>query len=220
MIQFTHLEITGSDQHPLANVFQRHDKPASRLAVILPGLGYNVDMPLLYYTARLMVEHGCDVLQIHPDYQAGAFSSLPKTTRYERMYADAASALRSSTAQRNYQQVVLAGKSIGSISLALLLKRYGGLRQPTAVWITPLFGETVVREAALVFTGPSFYMAGKADSSFDPAALQEIQTKTGAQAWLAENADHSLELPGDPLGSIRLLAEGMQALSTFLDQTL
>jgi hypothetical protein len=220
MVQFTSLNITGGDQKPLANLFQRQDQPTHRLALILPGLGYNVDMPLLYYAARLLVERHFDVLQLRPNYQEQAFVHAPQAERLERFYADTSAALHTGRAQGDYSQKVLLGKSIGSISLALLLNEEEDLGQPVTVWITPLLCETLVMEAALACPAPSFFMAGTADSSFDPAALKYIQKKTGAQAWLAENANHSLELPGDPLGSISLLAEGMHALSAFLDQAL
>ena len=220
MAQFTRLNITGGDRLPLANLFLRQEHTTDRLALILPGLGYNMDMPLLYYPAELLVQKGCDVLKIRPDYQAPAIAGAPQEERLERFYADAAASLQVGLTQRSYHKLVLVGKSIGTISLALLIKRFPNLGKPLTIWITPLLHEPHVIEAALTCRGASFFMVGSADTSFDPIALKTIQERTGALAWVAENANHSLELPGDPLASLALLGSGMHALYAFRDQTL
>ncbi len=224
MIRFSTLPITGHNAIPLANLFIHQEEPAKHLALVLPGLGYNADMPLLYYPSRLLLERNCDVLQIRPDYQGRAFQTAAYEDRLEWMFADALAGLQAGLAQTAYQKLVLVGKSIGTLGMALLLSRDRDsgadplLSRSVTVWITPLLHETVVVEAALGCAAPSFFMAGTADSTYDPATLAYIQKKTGAQAWLAEKANHSLELADDPLASLELLTQGMRALSTFLDQ--
>jgi hypothetical protein len=68
--------------------------------------------------------------------------------------------------------------------------------------------------------GPTLFVAWTADPAFDAAALARIQESTGAEAFLVEGANHSLEIPGDPLDPIRIIGEIMQGLASFLDQHL
>lgn len=220
MAKFTTLNITGFNKSPLSNLFLRQEQPAENLALVLPGLGYNADMPLLYYPSRLLLERKCDVLQLRPDYQSRAFQAASQEERLDHMYEDAAAGLQAGLDQGPYQKLVLVGKSIGTLGMALLINEFEDLGSPVTVWITPLLREVMVVDAALACAAPAFFMVGTADSTFDPAAMGYIQKKTGAQTWKAENANHSLELPQNPLAFLDLLRQGMEVLSTFLDQAL
>lgn len=220
MAKFSSLNITGYNKDQLPNLFLRQEQPAEHLALVLPGLGYNADMPLLYYSSRLLLERKCDVLQLRPDYQGRTFQAASHEERLERMYEDAAAGLQAGLDQGPYKKLVLVGKSIGTLGMALLINEFKNLGSPVTIWITPLLREVLVVDAALACAAPAFFMVGTADSTFDPAALVHIQKKTGAQAWKAENANHSLELPQDPLAFLDLLRKGMEVLSAFLDQAL
>jgi len=220
MAKFSSLNITGYNKNPLSNLLLCLEQPAEHLALVLPGLGYNADMPLLYYSSRLLLERKCDVLQLRPDYQGRVFQAASQEERRERMYEDAAAGLQAGLDQGPYKKLVLVGKSIGTLGMALLINEFKNLGSPVTIWITPLLREVLVVDAALACAAPAFFMVGTADSTFDPAALGYIQKKTGAQAWKAENANHSLELPQDPLAFLDLLRKGMEVLSAFLDQAL
>ncbi len=214
------LPIRASNGLPLANRFFRRSHPTNRLALVLPGINYTADMPLMYYTTQVLQFHGADVLQLRPDYQAPAFQNTPVEGRLSWMANDMRAGLAAGLAAGSYQQVILAGKSIGTLSMALLLAQSSGLDPSVTVWLTPLLHDPLVVKAALAHGGPSFFMASSGDKTFDPQAMQSIQDHTRAQAWIAEGADHSLEIPGDPLQSLSLLLAGMQALSAFLVEVL
>jgi hypothetical protein len=210
------LPITASNGQPLANRFFRQSQPTNRLALVLPGINYNADMPLIYYTTQVLQIHGADVLQLRLDYQDLAYQKAPVEGRLSWMAHDAHAGLAAGLAAGSYQQVILAGKSIGTLSMALLLAQSAGLDQAVTVWLTPLLHDPLVVTAALGHAGSSFFMAGSDDKTFDPQTMQRIKDRTAAQVWIAEDADHSLEIPGDPLQSLNLLLAGMQALFSFL----
>ena len=37
---------------------------SNQLAVLFPGIGYHIDKPLLYYSAKLARARGCDLLAV------------------------------------------------------------------------------------------------------------------------------------------------------------
>jgi len=214
------LPITASNGQPLANRFFRVSQPTNRLALVLPGINYTADMPLIYYTTQVLQFHGADVLQLRPNYQDPAFQKTPVEGRLSWMAYDAHAGLAAGLAAGSYQQVILAGKSIGTLSMALLLAQSAGLDQAVTVWLTPLLHDPRVVKSAQGHAGSSFFMAGSDDKTFDPQAMQSIKDRTAAQVWIAKGADHSLEILGDPLQSLNLLLAGMAALSTFLAEVL
>ena len=214
------LSITASNGQPLANRFLRRNRPTNRLALVFPGINYNADMPLLYYTTQVLQARGVDVLQLRPNYQDPAFQNIPVEGRLSWMARDSRAGLEAGLAAGSYQQVILAGKSIGTLCMALLLAQSAGLDPSITLWLTPLLHDPLVVKAALEHSGPSFFLAGSRDETFDPQAMQLIQERTPARAWIAESADHSLEIHGNPLQSLNLLLAGMQSLSTFLAEVL
>lgn len=48
---------------------------SNQLAVLFPGIGYHIDKPLLYYSAKLARARGCDLLAVQYPALTTAFSS-------------------------------------------------------------------------------------------------------------------------------------------------
>ena len=66
-IRIGSLSISGYGDKAVPNRFFQQVGFASELVVLLPGLNYSCDLPLLYYPMRLLVERGADVLQLRTD---------------------------------------------------------------------------------------------------------------------------------------------------------
>ncbi len=221
MVKVSTLPIADSHGGRLSNRFFKQDgQPTARLAITFPGMGYNQDLPLMYYTHQVLLAHGVDVLQLRPEYQGRAFQALTPEKRLTWLAADAATALNAGLDQGDYQQVILAGKSLGTLSMALLLPLIE-LPLPTlTIWLTPLLRESVLIESAVECQAPALYVAGTGDSAYMPAAMEFIRKRTHSWVHLAEGANHSLEIPGNPLQSLEILAQCMVAISSYLDNTL
>ena len=218
MATMTTLEVTGYGDQPVPNRFHRQDRAATKLGVVLPGLGYNCDMPLLYYPTKLLLARGADVLQLRPDYNTLEFQSLPGEERARRAGADALAALRVGLAQRDYAQVILIGKSIGTLALAQLVSTEARLADAVTVWLTPVFRGRRVVDAALQFKGPALFVAGTADTLFDAEAMSKVRETTDAQVLVVQGADHSMEIPGDPLRSLGVLDQVVRAIADLFDR--
>ena len=219
MTKITELAITGYGGQPVPNIFFHQEEGVKALAVLLPGLNYTCDMPLLYYSTRLLEQRGADVLQLHANYTGTNFQMASPLERIQRLSGDALAAVESGLARQSYTRLVLVGKSIGTLAMAHLIDTpHAG--EAVTIWLTPLLGQPWLVEAATKSRGPSLFVAGTADPAFDAAALERIKESTGAEAFLVEGANHSLEIPGDPLGSIQIIGEIMQGLASFLDRHL
>ena len=133
------VDIAGYRGMAVPNTFTRHEHETQQLAIILPGYGYRATMPVRYYSERLLVTRGADVLRVEYAYdQQAGFSTLPETDRSRWFIVDVTASWEAALAQRDYQRITLVGKSIGTRAMGHLLDIDRRLRGAQCVWLTPL----------------------------------------------------------------------------------
>lgn len=221
---FSKLAIQGYRQQAVPNEFLRQNEPAPQprertLGVLFPGLYYTNQNPLMYYTGMALLQLGADVLRVNADYSRPEYQNAPPDQQAAWLAEDAAAAVQAAQNQGDYGHLVLAGKSLGSLAVAQLLARPV---TPGAVvlWLTPLLHLPPLVEVAAHFSGPALFVAGSDDPAFDPQAFRKIQEANGSMAHLVKNANHSLDIPGDVLGSIEQMAATQAVVLDFLKKHL
>ena len=217
MATATTLTIHGYRDEAVPNRFQRPEGAIDHLAVLLPGFGYTLDMPLFYYAENLLLERGWDVLRVEYAYnKRPEFQTLPEPERDRWLLADAEAAWRAGLGQRTYERVVLIGKSLGTLAMGHLLTMAAPPPNAGAVWLTPMLAEERLRQQISQYGGPSLFVIGTADPHFDPVALETVQIATIGEAVVVTHADHGMDIPGDPIASVRAVERVVEALSRFL----
>lgn len=206
------LDIQGYDA-PVPNSYW--SKGSDTLLVMLPGLGYTNDMPIMFYLHHIGLDRGFDVLQVNYDYR-----SVPRETSAQewstRMLADVQPTIDAALAKGTYKNVVLAGKSIGTRVMATLLAN--GFDKATAyIWLTPLFVAEPVKQAAMN-NGPSIAMFGDADYAVADVDLAPI-AQAGVRVVVLPGGDHGMMVEGPVPVSIAELANAMKELDVWLGQT-
>jgi pimeloyl-ACP methyl ester carboxylesterase len=207
------LPIRGYGDLPVPHRFlcQRH--ATDHLAVVLPGLGYTCDMPLLYYTVGHLLDLGADVIQVEyayarqPGYRA---LSLEEGTR--RLLADVTACVHAALGQRPYRRATLASKSLGTRAMPNLLTQTLRHVRTRSIWYTPLLGEDAVRAHLSETQQPALVVIGTADPHYSHAAVEAIRGEVIA----IDGAGHALEIPGDMVGSIQTLERAMRAMQEFV----
>jgi len=215
------LPITGHAGRPLANQFWPADRPVGTLAILLPGLNYTMDMPVMFFPRRLLLWREVDVLNLNPDARSAEFQNASAVEQLAWLQSDVQAGLKVGLAQARYHQLILVGKSIGSLAIAVGVE-YAQSVLPTAlVWLTPLYRYDVIVQTALTATGPQVHICGGDDSTFKPDLLQQIlAAKSDASAYIAEGANHNLEVPGDDQATFAGFSQAMLFLGKFLDSVL
>jgi hypothetical protein len=215
------LSIIGFNQQPLDNQFWPSEKSVGTLAILLAGLNYNMDMPILFFARRLLLWRGVDVLNLNPNTRSNAFKNAPEPDQLTWLQADMQAGIQAGLAQSNYRQLILVGKSIGSLAIATVLEYAQAFLPTTSVWLTPLLRYEVVFQAAMNTPGPQVHLCGGADSTYKADRLQQIlNTKPNASAFIAEGANHILEVPGDDQATFTGFSGAMLFLGKFLDSIL
>ncbi|HMK55443.1 MAG TPA: alpha/beta family hydrolase [Dissulfurispiraceae bacterium] len=211
------LKIAGRSTENLPNTFFRSKAETSHLAVLLPGLGYTSQMPVMYYPCLTLLATGADVMRADYNYvRQPDFMALEPDERRRSAAEDALAIFRAAIGQRRYNRITLVGKSIGTYAMGHIITTVANLPHLSCIWLTPLLKHEQllsqikhVRHRALIVTGT-------ADPYYDKANLDELLKTTGGESVVIDGADHSMEIDGDPIKSLQALERIMRGIVKFV----
>lgn len=193
------------------NAFLHQNKQsAASLAVLLPGAGYSFREPLLRYSIQILLKRGFKVLALDKVYgDDPAWRSLNVEQDARKIVEDDTVKVFEQIGSRFSEPVdLLLGRSLGTFAIACLLERE--LVVPKRIiWQTPALGSkwTTMRDCKV----PGFGILGTADYYYR-AAIENMPK----DRIIIENADHRMEIPGDPIQSIDILKRVMVATDEWI----
>ncbi len=162
------------------------DKNDRKIAVIFPGIGYHKGKPLLYYAVEMAYQYGYEVRDVEyhdmPVGVKGDDGLLRKAA--EDAYRQACEQLKDIDFTE-YADVVLIGKSIGTVVLARFAEEYG--IDAKQIWYTPV-EETFDHAGEKVI---AFY--GESDPLSDTRVIKSKAGATGAELYIYPYGNHSIE---------------------------
>ncbi len=176
-----------------------HEGDPERCAVLLPGVRYFSQAPLLWFAREAALAGGWSVLELSERAPA-------EGDPFEWILARAESALNEISAT----QVALIGKSLGSAAAPLATQR-----ALPAVWLTPLLIRSEVVAALGATDLPALVVGSPADPSWGNGELPENEA---LEVMELDGLDHSLQREGDPLGSIDVLREVTERIAEFFER--
>jgi hypothetical protein len=176
-----------------------HDGDGARCAVVLPGVRYFSQAPLLWFAREAVQARGWSVLELSERAPAGE-------DPFEWMRGRAARAL--DVVDAPTQLVV--GKSLASAAAPLVARR-----ALPAIWLTPLLDRSEVAEALAASQAPTLLIGSTADSTW---AGGPGQLGAAVEVLEFEGLNHSLQVRKDPLASLDVLRQVIERISPFLDR--
>jgi hypothetical protein len=176
-----------------------HERDTERCLVLLPGVRYFSQAPLLWFTREAALAGGWSVLEV---------SERAPSHRepFEWIAERAESALNAASAT----QVAMAGKSLGSAAAPLATQR-----ALPAVWLTPLLTRPEVLAALGATDRPTLVIGSPADPTW---ANGELPENEALEVMELDGLDHSLQREDDPLGSIEVLRDVTERVSRFFER--
>jgi hypothetical protein len=212
------LGIKGYQARNTPNVFLRQKKASGPVAVVFPGLAYNIDMPLLYYSIGCLLETGYSVIAVNTRYDTQEeFLSSSGEKRREWLQDDAEGVLDAINHLEEHSLSVLVGKSLGTIQMAHLTKSYQVPRLCKAVWLTPLLRNEQVLDQMVEHEGKSLVVIGTDDQQYDDGSLAEISGNGRSTILTVLEGNHSLDVPSGVLDSMKELAVVIQSIRKFVE---
>ena len=176
-----------------------HEGDADRCVVLLPGVRYFSQAPLLWFAREAAQAAGWSALELseRAPSDADPFAWMSERAR---------SALDATEAR----QVVVVGKSLGSAAAPLAAER--GL---SAIWLTPLLVRPDVVSALRATQAPALVIGSSADPTWAGVAAPSNDLLERLEF---DGLDHSLQVEGDPLASLEVLGQVTERIVTFLER--
>jgi hypothetical protein len=174
-----------------------HEGDATRCVVLLPGVRYFSQAPLLWFAREAAQARGWSVLELSERAPADREPFEWMRERAERAVEEASA-----------EATVVVGKSLASAAAPLASER--GL---PAIWLTPLLVRPEVVEALAAARAPTLAIGSPADPSWGNGTVPEADALEIVEL---EGLDHSLQVEGDPLASIDVLRQVTDRIGAFL----
>jgi pimeloyl-ACP methyl ester carboxylesterase len=177
---------------------------SKRLMVLLPGLGYFVDAPLMYYLREIAWQHGDDVLSLKYGFQAAQSEYEPE--HQGAITVESQQAIEAALAHGGYEELFLVGKSLGTPLAAIFANHFAQAKK--AILLTP-----IQNSHKLIEKTDTLAIIGTGDSRYSPELVQDSLL---IKWQVYEQLTHSLEMPNNYQASLRVLGEIMGVCESFL----
>ncbi|MBS4172731.1 alpha/beta hydrolase [Bacillus sp. FJAT-49736] len=190
--------------------FFKNENQTDSLAIILPGVGYTAQAPLLHYSSGIYRNKGYDVLQVNYHYSPETISFISD----EEFTADVQSVLDKIWLKNSYNNYTVIAKSMGTIALPYLLD------QPTftsanVIWLTPLLKRSNIVHTLLTKSNRGLCIIGNQDPHYLPETFEKVKSNTNVIRMLINGVDHGLEDESDLMKSLHVLKEVMMKIKDF-----
>jgi hypothetical protein len=174
-----------------------HEGDPARCAVLLPGVAYFSQAPLLWFAREAVQAHGWSVLELTERAPA---REDPVAWMRDRARRALEAAGESATS------VAVIGKSLASTTADLAAGR-------PAVWLTPLLSRPEVVDAVEASDAPALLVGSPADPTWGDG---EVPHRDGLEVLELDGLDHSLQVEGDPAASLDVLARVTSHVGDFI----
>ena len=179
-----------------------------KIVVLFPGIGYNCDKPLLYYSRRLAQNAGYDIFPITYSYKKSGLKGDPEKMREAagELMKQTEKALRD-LALEEYEDILFISKSFGTAMAA----RYADEHDLKVRHI--LF--TLLEQTFEYPVNISIAFSGTADLWVNSEMIQKHCGESDIPLTVVDGANHSLET-GDILKNIEILRDVLEQVQNFI----
>ena len=158
----------------------------SKIAILLPGIGYTCDKPLLYYSGKLARFLGWEVKPVpysgFPDKVIGDRDRMQQSARIALTQAED---MLQAVPWQQYDKIVFISKSVGTVAAPA----YAAAHHLPCRHI--LFTPVVQTFSYPLHDAIAFH--GTADPWADTSDIKALCASNGVALHITENANHSLE---------------------------
>lgn len=181
-----------------------------KLAIIFPGMGYHKEKPLLYYSGKIAKALGFELTDIE-------YHDMPQKIQGDKklVLEAAIKAYTCATEQLSglnlsyYDEILLIGKSIGTVVAAKYNLEYG--LKAKQLWYTPV-------EATFDYADGSIEaFIGDDDPWSDICKVKELANTSRIPLSVYHGCNHSLE-SGDIINDINTILDVMEKTKQFISE--
>ncbi len=176
-------------------------RSSTALAIVLPGLRYGADRPLLRGMVEVLSRRGFDLAVARFGHaEDAAFMAADEAAQIAQIAGDGRDILRACAPPGAYRRVWLVGKSLGTLAMAGALEG-AAPDSPAlaAIWLTPSLLGTGLLAQMLGQQHPSLVIMGTDDPNHTPEAVARLSAAAHVTLHLAPGANHGFDHAGGPV---------------------
>lgn len=169
-----------------------------KLLIMFPGVGYGFNHPLLYYADSVFEEKGYErkYMKYQEIFLDRELTFEEKADKVREYVEEQANQIDFSM----YEEIIFLSKSVGSLEAGALAEKLGiKIKQ---IFLTP------IEQAISYCKDGSYVVMGTNDEAY--LAYKEHCEKNEIKVLYIENANHSLEIQGQPYENIEILKKVME----------
>jgi hypothetical protein len=217
MYQFKEGQVVRNEISTIPYTWIHTEQLNKSICIMLPGLGYTTQRPLLHYATSMCFDQNVDILHVNYQFNKNEhFLTCSKDEQVYWMYEDVKAVVEEILKGTTYQQCFLLSKSIGTIPMAIESTHKNFIRNPFGVWLTPLLKEENVYETLLKTEFASLCIIGNQDHHFIEERVTALNNNPQITTLIIPGADHSLEIQGDVSASIDAIKIIMESIQEFI----
>ncbi|AOY16420.1 hypothetical protein BGI23_14680 [Bacillus sp. ABP14] len=168
------------------------EKGSNRICFMFSGSGYNYDKPLFYYATMLMLENKIDVVHIHYSYNDQVMNK-PMEEITKVMMGDIHPIMKEVLKDKQYNDTMFLGKSLGTIPIANDLMKREEFTQSKMILLTPLLTFESIFDSILHSHHEGLLVIGDKDHQYNADQIDQLH-KTNLQIEVVKNANHSVNV--------------------------
>lgn len=185
---------------------------SKNLAIILPGMGYTSQAPLLHYSTGVFINKSFDVLHVNYQYNNKAYDGFNEIS--EAIKVDVKNVIDFVLTNKTYENFYLIGKSIGTIAMSSELTRET-FNNAKAIWLTPLIQREDVLHAMVKSENKGLSIIGDKDPCYSEERYVKVAANSNITSKLIPNVNHSLEYVENAVESINILKNVINDIEQF-----
>ncbi|WP_064093035.1 hypothetical protein [Rossellomorea aquimaris] len=189
---------------------------AEGIVIMLPGMGYTVQAPLLHYSTGLFLHKGFEVLHVNYQYNSKKYRDFSIEELDEALISDSRSIIEKVLSEKSYSKIYFVAKSVGTIALSSELKR-NYFNEAKAIWLTPLIKEDGVLQAMINSTQQGLCIIGSIDRHYDEERFSMLKLNPYLDLHLINGVNHSLEFDFNVVDSIGVQQEIIKVIEQFIE---
>lgn len=192
----------------------------SKIAVLVPGIGYTCDRPLLYFAGKLAQNSGYQIIRLGFRHLGGKKNLIGNEKKMKKVFEHA---LEQTDEQLDIdeltkaEEVFFISKSVGTVVAAAYeaghRKKFAAAGTDVRhIYFTPVAGTFAFMrpESGIAFHGTS-------DPWVEHALVVNACREKNVPLYITDNANHSLET-GDVMEDLETLRKTMQIVAAFINQ--
>lgn len=187
--------------------------------VVFPGAAYGQDRPLCALTRDVLVAAAVETFLVDRSYALDpSVRGLVGEEREGCIALEAGAFARVAFERARGAPVILAGKSLGTTSMAHALRQVPDLAAFPSIWLTPLWKDEAIFNAIAAAGSRALVLIGTADPQWDETLRADLEKRAKRVAkslpviHVVQGADHGMVVAGNPAATAAVLTELKPAL--------